>query len=133
MSKSTIYTAMTTSTNVAVGGLIPLGSTIRRFGQNAVQDGNTITVTGCGYYKVSVSATVAPTTAGSVGIMLLKDGVSVIGGVSSSAVSTASDPTALSIEAVVRNLSDCDSSILSFILTGTASNVLNFAVVVEKI
>lgn len=133
MSKSAIYTAMITPTAVAIGGLIPLGTTIRRFGQNIVQDGNTITVTGAGYYKVSVSITVAPTAVGSVGATLLKDGVSVSGALSSSSVSTANNPTTLGIEAIVRNTCDCDSSILSLMLTTTGSNVLNTAVTVEKI
>lgn len=133
MSRSAIYTANTTPTSVAVGGLIPLGNTIRRFGCNVVQDGNTITIKGRGYFKVVASFTVAPAIAGIVSASLSKDGVAVIGGTASGSVSTAANPVNLTIAAIVRNDCDCDSSILSFNLGGTASTLLNAAVTVEKL
>jgi hypothetical protein len=80
MSKSIIYTVNSTSTTVEATNIIPLGSTIRRFGGNVSQDGNSITITGKGYYHISVSATVTPEAVGNVGITTLKDGVPVTGG-----------------------------------------------------
>lgn len=133
MSKSAIYTANTTSTVLAVGALLPLGTTIRRFGCNLVQDGNTITVKGQGYYKVVASVTIAPTAAGTVTVTLNKDGVPVTGGTASGSVTTAATPTDLTIVAIVRNVCDCDSSVLSFVLDAGASTVSNIAVTVEKL
>lgn len=133
MSKSAIYTAMTIPTAVAVNGTLPLGTTIRRFGCNLAQDGNTISVTGKGYYLVNVSVTAAPTVAGSVTITLYKDGVPATGATATSSVSTAGNLTAIPITAIVRNACDCDSSILSFVLTGTDSTVSNVAVTVAKL
>ena len=53
--KSAIFTANTNAQTVAVGGMLALGSTIRRYGCNLNQNGNSITINGCddaGYYDV---------------------------------------------------------------------------------
>lgn len=133
MSKSAIYTAMTTPTSVAIGSTVPLGTTIRRFGCNVAQDGNAITIKGKGYFLVTASITAAPAAVGAVTVAMNKDGVPVSGATASSSVSTAANPTALPITAIVRNACDCDSSALSFTLDGTASTVQNVAVTVVKL
>lgn len=133
MSKSAIYTAMTTPTSVAVNGTVPLGTTIRRFGCNIAQDGNAITVKGKGYFLVTASITAAPDAVGTVTVVMSKDGVPVSGATASSSVSTAANPTALPIADIVRNACDCDSSALSFTLDGAASTVQNVAVTVVKL
>ena len=131
MSKSAIYTANAVASTVAVGDLIPLGSTSRRYGCNLRQDGNGITATGAGYYLVTMSATVAPTAAGAVTITGQKDGVAIIGATATSTAS-AGAATDLAFSAIVRNIG-CGSSILSFVLTGAAATVSNFAVSVVKL
>lgn len=131
MSKSIIYTTNVTANAVAVGDLIPLGSTSRRYGCNLRQDGNGITATGAGYYLVTMSATVAPTAAGAVTITGQKDGVAIIGATATS-TAAAGAATDLAFSTVVRNIG-CDSSILSFVLTGAAATVSNFAVSVVKL
>lgn len=68
MSKSAIYTTNVSNPTVAAGGIVPVGSTTRRYGCNIRQDGNAITLCGQGYYLVNVSATVAPTAAGTVSL-----------------------------------------------------------------
>ena len=57
----------------------------------------------------------------------------VTGATASGSVSTAANPTALPITAIVRNACDCDSSILSLVLSGQASTVQNVAVTVVKL
>lgn len=131
MSKSIIYTTNVTASAVAVGDLIPLGSTSRRYGCNLRQDGNGITATGAGYYLITMSATVAPTAAGAVTITGQKDGVAIIGATATS-TAAAGAATDLAFSTVVRNIG-CDSSILSFVLTGAAATVSNFAVSVVKL
>ena len=133
MAKSALYTAMTTPTSVLVEGIIPLGATIRRFGCNVAQDGNTISIKGKGYFLVNVSITAAPADVGTVTATLNKDGVPVTGATASSSVSTAANPNALPITAVVRNACDCDSSILSLTLSGTNSTIQNVAVTAVKL
>ena len=131
MSKSAIYTVNSTANAVTVGDLIPLGSTSRRYGCNLRQDGNGITATGAGYYLVTMSATVAPTAAGAVTITGQKDGVAIIGATATSTAAAAAT-TDLAFTTLVRNAC-CDSSILSFVLTGTAATVSNFAVSIVKL
>ena len=133
MSKSAIYTTNTTAPTIAVDGIIPVGTTTRRYGCNIRQDGNAITLCGQGYYLVNVSATVTPTAAGTVSVTAQKDGVAIVGATGSETVAAVSNAANISITAIVRNACGCDSSILSFILGGVAAVVDNFAVTVEKL
>ena len=133
MSKSAIYTTNTTAPTIAVDGIIPVGTTTRRYGCNIRQDGNAITLCGQGYYLVNVSATVTPTAAGTVSVTAQKDGVSIVGATGSETVAAVSNAANISITAIVRNACGCDSSILSFILGGVAAVVDNLAVTVEKL
>ena len=133
MSKSAIYTTNTAAPTIAVDGIIPVGTTTRRYGCNIRQDGNAITLCGQGYYLVNVSATVTPTAAGTVSVTAQKDGVSIVGATGSETVAAVSNAANISITAIVRNACGCDSSILSFILGGVASVVDNFAVTVVKL
>lgn len=133
MSKSAIYTTNTAAPTIAVDGIIPVGTTTRRYGCNIRQDGNAITLCGQGYYLVNVSATVTPTAAGTVSVTAQKDGVDIVGATGSETVAAVSNAANISITAIVRNACGCDSSILSFILGGVAAVVDNFAVTVEKL
>ena len=133
MSKSAIYTTNTTAPTIAVDGIIPVGTTTRRYGCNIRQDGNAITLCGQGYYLVNVSATVTPTAAGTVSVTAQKDGVSIVGATGSETVAAVANAANISITAIVRNACGCDSSILSFILGGVAAVVDNFAVTVYKL
>ena len=132
MSKSAIYTTNVSNPTVAVGGIVPVGSTTRRYGCNIRQDGNAITLCGQGYYLVNVSATVAPTAAGTVSLTAQKDGVAIIGATASQTVAAAGIAN-LDITAIVRNACSCESSLLSLILGGVESVVNNLAVTVEKL
>ena len=132
MSKSAIYTTNVSNPTVAVGGIVPVGSTTRRYGCNIRQDGNAITLCGQGYYLVNVSATVAPTAAGTVSLTAQKDGVAIIGATTAQTVA-ANGVANLNITAIVRNACACNGSILSLVLDGVASVVNNLAVTVEKL
>lgn len=133
MSKSAIYTTNTAAPTIAVDGIIPVGTTTRRYGCNIRQDGNAITICGQGYYLVNVSATVTPAAAGTVSVTAQKDGVAIVGATGSETVAAVSNAANISITAIVRNACGCDSSILSFILGGVAAVVDNFAVTVYKL
>lgn len=130
--KSAIYTANTATQAVAIGGILALGSIIRRFGCSVNLNGNGITLSEPGYYNVDASIVVAPTAAGTVTVTLFQDGVAVPGAVASATTTAAADAITLNIPALVRVM--CNSnSILTFVLTGAASSVTNVAVVAEKI
>ena len=130
---SAIYTVNNTLPALTPAGVIPLGTTIRRFGCNLQLSGTGITMEGSGYYKVSANFTVAPTVAGGVTITLLKDGVVVPGATASATTGAAAENVTLPINALIR-LQCCDStSTLTFVLSGEASTLGNAAVVVEKL
>ena len=131
MSKSAIYTVNSNITTVSPGEIIPLGSTIRRFGCNIAQDGNTITLCGRGYYHITATATVSPTAAGDVGVALLKDGVPL--STASATVAAADDLVTIPINVIVRNACDCGSSIISFNLDTTESDLISFSTTVIKL
>lgn len=131
--KSAIYTAMTAPTAVAVGGTIPLGTVIRRFGCNCQLSGNGITVDGPGYYEVNASVTLLATAAGDVTVTMYKDGVPVPGATATETLSAIGNSANLNIASMVR-LQCCDSaSTLTFVLTGTANTVSNVGLVVKKV
>lgn len=131
--KSAIYTANTSTQALAVGSEINLGNIIRRFGSNVNLVGNSISITGAGYYDVSASFTITATTGGTVVVSLLKDGVAIPGAVATAVVAQGAIVT-LPINALVREFCCCDStSSLTFVITGTAESVTNASVVVERI
>lgn len=132
MSKAAIYTTNVSGATVAAGGIVPVGGTTRRYGCNIKQDGNTITLCGQGYYLVNVSATLAPSEAGTVTLMAQKDGVPIIGATGAETVA-ASGTANIHLTAIVRNACGCDSSILSLLLGGVAAVVSNVAVTVVKL
>lgn len=129
---SVLYTASTGPVTVASGGTIPLGSIIRRHGCAIALNGNAIACSDRGYYDVDVSITANPITAGTVTATLYNNGVAVPGATTSGSVSTAANPVALPINAVVRVPCCSNAATLSLILTGNASVVNNVSVTVEK-
>ena len=131
--KSLIYTAMQTPTAVAVNGIIPLGTIVRRYGCNCNLNGNGIAINGQGYYDVDVSVEAVPDAVGTVTVQLLKDGVAVPGATAAATVAAVANTVTLAFPATVR-LGCCSTgSVLTLLLTGAASTVNNVAARVEKI
>ena len=135
MSKSAIYTVNESAQNVAVNGVINLGTIIRRFGPNLNLGGNAIMISGAGYYDIDASITAAPTAAGNVTITAYKDNVAIPGATATQSTTAANNPVNLSISALVREACACCDGLsnITFVLTGTAASVTNISVVVEKI
>ena len=130
--KSALYAAMQTPTAVAVDGVIPLGSIIRRYGCDVALNGNAVNITGAGYYDVDASVTVTPAAAGTVTITLYKDGVAVPGATASE-TAAANGTVDLSIPALVRQVCCAAGSALTLVLTGAAATVNNVALRVQRI
>mgnify|MGYP004445840171 FL=1 len=130
--KSALYAAMQTPTAVAVDGVIPLGSLIRRYGCDVALNGNAVNITGAGYYDVDASVTVTPIAAGTVSITLYKDGVAVPGATASE-TAAANGTVDLSIPALVRQVCCAAGSALTLVLTGAAATVNNVALRVQRI
>ena len=130
--KSALYAAMQTPTAVAVDGVIPLGSLIRRYGCDVALNGNAVNITGAGYYDVDASVTVSPAAAGTVTITLYKDGVAVPGATASE-TAAANGTVDLSIPALVRQVCCAEGSALTLVLAGAAATVNNVALRVQRV
>ena len=133
MSRSLIQVANQSTQVVAADSIISLGSTQRRFGCNLRLSGNGIEVNGEGYYTVDADVSVAPTAIGPVTVALYNNGIQVPGAIAYDSVSTAGNPTTLSINATVRQGCCCDSADnLTLVLLAGAGNVQNVSVRVVK-
>lgn len=130
--KSALYAAMQTPTAVAVDGVIPLGSLIRRYGCDVALNGSAVNITGAGYYDVDASVTVTPAAAGTITITLYKDGVAVPGATASE-TAAANGTVDLSIPALVRQVCCAAGSALTLVLTGVAATVDNVALRVQRV
>ena len=136
MSKSLIQVANTSIQAVtpATGSpaIVNLGSTIRRFGCNLVQNGNAIEESGGGYYGIEGTITVTPTAAGIVTVALLENGEVIPGSQVSGSVSTAGNPVTLPLLATSRIACCCGSSNITVGVVVGAGNVTNVALKVVK-
>lgn len=135
--KAAIYTVNASAQTVAAGGVLALGSIVRRFGNNRCcapiinLSGNSIVLSECGYYKVDVNVTDAPAAAGAVTVQLYQDGVAVPGAVATNTAAAASDATSVEVPAIVRV--GCANSTLTAVLVDGAGAVSNVAVTVVKL
>jgi hypothetical protein len=131
--KSAIYTVNNTVNAVALNGNIPLGTTLRRFGQNLEQSGNGILVCGDGYYDIGCSITLSPSTVGTVTVSILQDGVAIAGATASANVATANTPINLNLKSMLRLRCCDDTSTLTLLLSGVNAAINNVALTVEKL
>lgn len=141
--KAAINTFNSGTQAVALGGTIALGASSQQFGKKSCDrncgdyilrlNGNGITAAERGFYKANVSVTAAPTAAGIVTVTMFNNGVAVPGATASGSVSTANNPTNLSFTADIYVPCSGPAANLTLVLTGTASNVTNVAVTVEKL
>lgn len=133
MSKSLIYTVNANTQSVLDGGLVNLGTVVRRFGCNCELSGNGIVLDGVGYYNISVAATVIPAVAGTVTLTAYKDGVTIPGLTVSETVADVDSSVALSLNGVVRIPCCGSATTITFEISGVDVDVINFPVVVEKV
>ena len=136
MSKSAIYVANPNTQNVAVDGLINLGTTYRRFGCNIkLVSQSAVQLDGPGYYDIDSNFTILPTAIGNVTVTAYKNGVAIPGATATEAATVANVPVNLSLNFLVREYCACagDISNITFVLSDTAAAISNTAVVVEKI
>ena len=135
MSKSAIYVVNQSTQVIPVDGVITPGTVVRRFGPNLNLSGNGIQISGNGYYKIDTSFTIAPTAEGEVTVTAFLDGVQIPGAIATETAAAAGDYINLSISSIVREGCPCCAGLrtLTFVLTGTESNITNTAIVVEKL
>lgn len=130
MSKSLIQTVNPSSQTVAAGGIITLGSVLRRFGCNLRLNGNAIEADGEGYYTIDCDVTAVPTAAGIVSIALYANGAPIAGATAANS-GTVGNPTTLHVSTAIRR-SCCGATPITCVLTEGAGSVTNISVRVVK-
>lgn len=123
---------MTTPIAVEAGSTLPLGTIIRRFGNNINMSGTGINIEGAGYYKVDASVSILATAAGNATVALYKDGVAVPGAEATVTLAVG-DYETVSFPAFVRLQCCAASSTLTLVMSETGGTVDNVALTVEKL
>lgn len=134
--KSLISVATTSDTSVVTNGLLPLGTIVRKRGNEINLSGNAIAITdtGSNYYLATVSATFNAPVAGDVTLSLLQNGTAVTGATASTTITTAdTEVRSLSFSAIVRTFNCCGIDSLSIVNTGVGATFTNIAMQVEKL
>ena len=140
--KPELSTVSSIASAVAVGGIIPLGSVVRKRGTKDCNcsfpidlAGNSIVVSEQGYYQFIINATFTAPDPGNVTITMLQNGVPVAGFSGVSTIITANTQVAtITIGAPdVRVFCNGVPSVFTFIVSGAAANFSNVAVSVKKI
>lgn len=134
MSKSLIYTVNNAGAVVPIGGNVPVGSIIRRYGKCIDATGSAINLFEPGYYDVDISVTITAAVAGDVIFTLAQDGVPVTGATATASIAT---PTTqfenVAIMATIR-VKCCGNANLAVLVGGTtAPTVRNMAIQVTKV
>lgn len=134
---SLIDVATTTSTSVLANGVIPFSTIVRRRGREIGQAGSAVAISDCGsnFYLVNVTATFTAPVAGDVTLTLQQNGSAVIGGTSSTTITTATTETrSLSFSAIVRTYnSQSIVDVLTLVNSGVAITLSNVAMSVIKL
>ena len=130
--KSMLYTVLNTTTAVLAGGVIPLRNIVRRFGNAIRVDGNTITLTEPGYYRITVNDTVRPGAAAPLNLTVMENGIPLTGAVTTVTPAAIGDDTPMQISGAVSRVYCHCCKTISFVLS-EAGSVTNAAVTVEKV
>lgn len=138
--KSALYAANASSQALTVpsvaGTVVPLGTTIRRFGCNAKLSGTGVLIEGEGYYDIETNVVFTPTAAGIFTVALLKDGAA-IPGAAQTLTAAAGSTYSVNVPAIVRNQCCNGASTITVVISAdavpAAVTVNNAAIVVEKI
>lgn len=130
--KSLLYMVLNATTAVAAGGVVPLGTIMRRFGTAIRADGNTITLTEPGYYEITVNDTVRPGAATPLSLTVMENGVPLSGAITTVTPAAIGDDTPMQIPAAVSRVYCHCCKTISFVLSA-AGSVTTAAVTVVKV
>lgn len=133
MSRSLLQVVNQSNQSVDAGGIISLGTVLRRYGCNCRLSSNAIETNGEGYYKISGAIAVAPEAAGDVVVALYQNGVQIPGAIAYGTAAAAGDSITLPIETTIRQYCGCEGlSTITCVLVEGPSTVRNVSVRVEK-
>ncbi len=128
---SLLLTSNTTESEVAAGGIVPLGVAVHGCGKDVRLVGNSVALYGCGYYMVDVVISAAVAGTGAMTAQLYADGVP-IPGARATETPGSSDPIVnLTIPWIIKKNCPCNATVLTVGLD-VAGTVNNVVVRVEK-
>ena len=141
-----IGTQNTGTQTVLTDGIVSLGTVYRKYCKKATNclptfanDSNSITLNGQGVYHITATLVGAGTTAGTLTVQMLENGLPVVGGIASETITTAdTELRTLDRYILVDNtcLLGCTSTLaktISFENTGVGATFSNVVVNVEKV
>ena len=132
MKNGLIYLITTTSQSVLSNGIIPLETIARRRGCTCEKNGDGITLTRAGYYKITGSVTCVASTVGEVDLVARKNGVEIPGIEASTTISTANTELAtLNISGIIRVMCGEGEPTISLVNTGVGIVVSNVSLDIE--
>lgn len=129
---SGIYTVFTGSIAVPVGGFLPVGTTVRRYGKNLGQSGDGILVDGAGYYMIDTEVILTGTGAGIVTLQLTSDAEIIQGGTSSVTV-TGGNVYTIPVHALIRKKCCDDPTTIQVKLANLAATVNQVSTIILKV
>lgn len=133
MGKALLQTANQSAQAVAVGSVLSLGQTLRRYGCNCRLNGNAVELVGEGYYVIDVAVTAVPTAVGDVSVAVYENGILVPSAIATASVTTVGNSVTLPIVTTIRQGCCCDGAdSITVVLTEGASTITNISLRVEK-
>lgn len=132
MKNGLIYLITTTNQSVLANGIIPLETIARRRGCTCEKNGDGITLTRAGYYKITGSVTFTAPAAGVVTVSARKNGTTIPGITASTTITTATtENRTLNISGIIRVMCGEGEPTISLINSGVAITVSNVSLDME--
>lgn len=132
MKNGLIYLITTTAQSVLANGSIPLETIARRRGCTCEKNGDGITLTRPGYYKITGSITFTAPAAGTVTVAARKNGTNIPGITASTTITTATtEVRTVNISGIIRVMCGEGEPTISLINSGVAITTSNVSLDVE--
>ena len=129
-----LLTNNTAQDTLTAGGIIPLGTAKHGCGKNVRLNGNAITITGSGYYLVTVNASIAVSGTAAETIQLYENGTAIEGAVARETPTASGAIVNLTIPWIIRNPPCCQQTTRNLTVVSSVGGTLyNITVTVESI
>lgn len=132
MSKSILQTVNTGTQSLTANGIINIGTTTHKYGNDAIQSGNGIMIISDGYYEIKTNVVVTPEAIGNITITLLNNGNVIPGATATGSVAATGDSVTLPIDFIIRRGCHCANANIITISISADATVNNIVTNVER-
>lgn len=134
MANGALYVTGGRSLATTTGEIVPLGTVVRKFGNNISYGNGTIYLRDRGYYDIDAAFVIEPSAAGTVTVQMYKNGVPVQNAFASISVTTTDVVETICIPAIMRVRCNCDDPVeITYQVTSGTVEVLNASATVIKL